>query len=221
MPLQDELVTIERTLWTNDRQIYDERLEDDAVLVFPETGVMHRTAALKGIEQENRTGQRWADVAFADVEAVAVTPDAALLTYRADARWEHESTARSRLATSLYVKRDHQWMLAFHQQSYPEAVKTPTALSRETAQHRYRAIAGRAAALGACAIGAAALGAVAIGRLAIGAFAVRRARVRSLTIDRLSVRNLRVDAVFPLDRSSFGSPQQAERIPSRSIHLDR
>ncbi len=128
MPLPDELVTIERTLWTNDRQIYDGRLDDDAILVFPETGVMHKAAALGGIEQENRAGRRWADVAFADVEAVAVTPDAALLTYRADARWEHESTIRSVLATSLYVRRNREWMLAFHQQSYPEGVKALAAL---------------------------------------------------------------------------------------------
>jgi hypothetical protein len=199
MPLRDELVAIERTLWTNDRQIYDARLGADAVLVFPETGVMHKAAALKGIEQENRAGRRWADVAFADVEAVAVTPDAALLTYRADARWEHESTIRSVLATSLYVWRDPEWMLAFHQQSYPEGVMAPAALPslpRDTGRHRLPAVAAGAAALGACALGATALGAVAIGRVAVGAFAARRGRIRRLTIDQLNVRNLRVDNVF-------------------------
>src|SRR5688500_11814842 len=176
MSLQDELVTIERTLWTNDRQIYDGRLDDDAVPVFPETGVMRKAAALEGIEQENRAGRRWSDVAFADVEAVAVTPDAALLTYRADARWEHESTIRSVLATSLYVRRDGEWRVAFHQQSYPEGVKALAALPslpRDADRHRFPAVAARAAALGACALGATALGAVAIGRLAVGAFAAR------------------------------------------------
>jgi hypothetical protein len=199
MPLEDELVTVERTLWTNNRETYDARLEQDAVLVFPETGVMHKAAALEGIEQENRTGRRWADVAFADVKAVAVTHDTALLVYRADARWEHESTIRSVLATSLYVKRGHEWMLAFHQQSYPEGVKAPAALPalpREAARHRFGAVAARAAALGACAIGAAALGAVAIGRLAIGAFTARRGRVGTFTIDQLNVRRLRVDNVI-------------------------
>ena len=157
MPLTDELVTIERTLWTNDRQIYDERLEGEAFLVFPETGVMRKAAALEGIAQENRAGRKWAEVAFADVEAVAVTSDAALLTYRADARWEHESTIRSVLATSLYVRRAGGWMLAFHQQSYPEGVKAPAALPslpRDTRRHAFGALAGRAAAIGACAIGA-------------------------------------------------------------------
>lgn len=199
MPLQDELVTIERTLWTNDRQIYDARLEHGAVLVFPETGVMHKAAALEGIEQENRTGRRWSDVAFADVEAVAVTADVALLTYRADARWEHETTIKSVLATSLYVKRDREWLLAFHQQSYPEGVKTQSSLPPlppDAGRRQFRAVAGRAAALGACALGASALGAVAIGRLAIGAFAARRGRVRTLTIDQLNVGKLRVDTVL-------------------------
>ena len=204
MPLTDELVTIERTLWTNDRQIYDERLEGEAFLVFPETGVMRKAAALEGIAQENRAGRKWAEVAFADVEAVAVTSDAALLTYRADARWEHESTIRSVLATSLYVRRAGGWMLAFHQQSYPEGVKAPAALPslpRDTRRHAFGALAGRAAAIGACAIGACAigataLGAVAIGRLAVGAFAARRGRIRRLTIDQLQVGSLRVDNVL-------------------------
>ena len=199
MSLRDELVTIERTLWTNDRQIYEARLGDAAVLVFPETGVMRKAAALEGIEQENRAGRRWADVALADVEAVAVTPDAALLTYRADARWEHESTIRSVLATSLYVRRDRGWMLAFHQQSYPEGAKAPSALPllpRDAALPRFGEVAGRAAAIGACAIGATALGALAIGRLAVGTFAARRGRIRRLRIDQLTVGNLRVDSVF-------------------------
>ena len=119
MPLQDELVAIERTLWTNDRQVYDGRLDDRAVLVFPETGVMHRASALEGIERENRDGRRWAEVAFADVEVVSVMPDIALLTYRADARREGESTIRSVLASSLYARRDRGGRLAFHQQSHP------------------------------------------------------------------------------------------------------
>jgi hypothetical protein len=198
MSLQDELVAIERTLWTNNRDTYAARLEDQAVLVFPETGVMHKSAALSGIEQENLAGRRWADVAFADVEAVAVTPDVALLTYRADARWEHEPTMRSVLATSCYVRRESGWMLAFHQQSHPEGVKSLAALPSlppDTSRHRFRAVAGRAASIGACAVGATALGAVAIGRLAVGAFAIRRARIRRLTIDHLTVASLRVDRV--------------------------
>jgi hypothetical protein len=199
MPLSDELVTIERTLWTNDRQIYDERLEDEAFLVFPETGVMRKAAAVEGIAQENRAGRKWAEVVFADVEAVAVTSDAALLTYRADARWEHESTIRSVLATSLYVRRAGGWRLAFHQQSYPEGVKAPAALPslpRDTRRHAFGALAASAAAIGACAIGATALGAVAIGRLAIGAFAARRVRIRRLTVDQLQVGSLHVDNVL-------------------------
>jgi hypothetical protein len=59
MPLRDELMTIERTLWTNNRQISDARLEDNAVLVFPETGVMRKPAALEGIDDEN---VRWPGV---------------------------------------------------------------------------------------------------------------------------------------------------------------
>ena len=206
MSLSDELVTIERTLWTNDRQIYDERLEDDAVLVFPETGVMRKAAALEGIAQENRAGRKWAEVAFADVEAVAVTSDAALLTYRADARWEHESTIRSVLATSMYVRRARGWMLAFHQQSYPEGVKALAALPslpRDTRRHAFGALAGRCGcdrrlrdrrdrARGGCHWTPGGRG-----------VSARRGRIRRLTIDQLQVRQ---PARRQGGRRSYGAP---------------
>ena len=40
-----------------------------------------------------------------------------MLTYRARARWEHETTQISVLASSLYVNRDGAWRLVFHQQT--------------------------------------------------------------------------------------------------------
>ena len=206
MPLTDELVTIERTLWTNDRQIYDERLEGEAFLVFPETWRYAQSRGPRG----NRAGESCrAEVGGGGLRrrrgrgrdirrGPADLPGA-------DARWGARIHDQVRApATSLYVRRAGGWMLAFHQQSYPEGVKALAALPslpRDTRRHAFGALAGRAAAIGACAIGACAigataLGAVAIGRLAVGAFAARRGRIRRLTIDQLQVGSLRVDNVL-------------------------
>ena len=46
-----------------------------------------------------------------------LSKDVALLTYRAVARWAHESAPYTALASSVYVKRGETWKLALHQQS--------------------------------------------------------------------------------------------------------
>ena len=117
MDLENELVAIERSLWTNDAAIYESSLIEDAVLVFAETGVIRREPALAAIRQENAEGRRWAEVQFDDVLALRLTPDAALLTYRATARWAHASSPIAVLASSVYVSREGRWKLAFHQQT--------------------------------------------------------------------------------------------------------
>src|SRR5918993_4663426 len=117
MDLEHELLAIERLLWTNDAAIYESSLVEDAVLVFAETGVIRREPALAAIRQENADGRRWAEVQFDDVLTLRLAQDAALLTYRATARWAHASLRIAVLASSVYVKRDGRWKLAFHQQT--------------------------------------------------------------------------------------------------------
>jgi hypothetical protein len=184
--LQERLLEIERSLWTNNAAIYAARLRDDAVFVFAETGLIDKSTAIHAIEKENREGRRWADVQFFDVRAVEPTPELALLTYRASAKWAHEPGVYSTLATSMYVREGGDLKLAFHQQT-PLVATEPQETRRPNG-----AVAVRAAAFGALAVGATAFGALAIGSLAVGALAVGRARVRSLTIDELDVRRLRL-----------------------------
>jgi hypothetical protein len=117
MDLANELLAIERLLWTNDVAVYAANLTEDAVLVFAETGVIRRDTALAAIGQENAEGRRWAEVSFTDVLALPLARDAALLNYRVRARWEHESSAIAALASSVYVSRDGTWKLVFHQQT--------------------------------------------------------------------------------------------------------
>jgi hypothetical protein len=112
MALQKELTDIERKLWTNDAVVYKDRLIEEAILVFPETGVITRDIAVSAILNENAEGRRWAEVEFDAVRSLPVAHGVALLTYR-----EHEKTKISALASSVYVKRDGIWKLAFHQQT--------------------------------------------------------------------------------------------------------
>jgi hypothetical protein len=113
----EHLAGIERTLWTNDAVFYKENLTDDCLLVFPETGVISRDVAVDAIRKENEEGRRWVDVDFSNVRNLRVSDDVALLIYRVAARWEHEKSGTTALASSLYIRRDGAWKLAFHQQT--------------------------------------------------------------------------------------------------------
>ena len=109
MKLEEQLLQIERQLWTNNAELYHDHLVEDAMLVFGETGPIGRDIAVKAIRQENAEGRRWVK---ADL-----TEDAALLSYRAEARWHGADGDISVYASSVYVRRGGQWKLAFHQQT--------------------------------------------------------------------------------------------------------
>ena len=117
--LAEELTALERPLWTNDPVVYEASLVEEALLVFPETGPITRGFAVDAIRQENAQGRRWGGVRFDEVRAVQLTSDAALLHYRATARWDGDADAIVVLASSVYVRRQGGWKLAFHQQSPP------------------------------------------------------------------------------------------------------
>ena len=117
MDHEKQLIDIEKQLWTNDPALYEDSLIPEAMLVFPETGVITRDFAVDAIRQENADGRRWADVDFDDIRSLRLADDAAGLSYRVSARWEHEQKRTRALASSVYVKREGRWRLAFHQQT--------------------------------------------------------------------------------------------------------
>ena len=117
MDLQEHLLRTERELWTNNAVLYQDTLVPEALLVFPETGVITRDVAVEAITQENADGRRWAEVHMQQVRTLTLSDDAVLLTYRVAARWEHEQAPIEALASSAYVRRDGRWKLAFHQQT--------------------------------------------------------------------------------------------------------
>jgi hypothetical protein len=117
MMLEQQLVAIERKLWKNDAVLYEQNLIPEALLVFAETGVITRDVALDAIRKENAEGRRWADVKFDDIRTLQLGNDAALLTYKATARWQGQSDQMIALCTSAYTLRDNAWKLALHQQT--------------------------------------------------------------------------------------------------------
>jgi hypothetical protein len=115
--MQEELLQIERRLWTNDAEFYGATLLPDAILIFSDVGKIGTSAAVEAIREENARGRHWAEVAFEEAATMIISPDAALLTYKATARWNYEETPSSTLCATLYVRRDRLWRVAFHQQS--------------------------------------------------------------------------------------------------------
>ena len=113
-----DLISIERTLWENDAQIYHERYSPEALLIFPGVGRIDRETAVAAIRQENAEGHAWAEVRFDDVDGRWIKSDAAaLITYMARARWNYESSASQTLCASVYVREGESWRVAFHQQT--------------------------------------------------------------------------------------------------------
>ena len=111
------LIDIERRLWSNDAAFYRDNLTEDCLLVFAETGVITREIAVNAIRKENEQGRRWAEVNFDEIRQLGLTDAVSLLNYRVNARWEHEESSVTLLASSIYVRRDEVWKLALHQQT--------------------------------------------------------------------------------------------------------
>ena len=112
MPRDDDLLALEREFWTGDADFYRRNLSDHAVMVFPEpAGVMTRDQVLETIG----SAPRWAEVQLEEPRVVTLTSETAILTYKATARREGDTTPYVALVSSVYVNGDGRWKLAFHQ----------------------------------------------------------------------------------------------------------
>jgi hypothetical protein len=114
---KDELIAIERSLWKNEPDVYHQTYIPEAILIFPEVGRIGRSEAVDAIREENKAGRAWAEVNLDDFKALNLGDETVLLSYRADARWNYEQVPTTILCSTLYVKREGHWMVAFHQQT--------------------------------------------------------------------------------------------------------
>lgn len=111
--MKDELLTIERELWSGGPDAYQRHVDDECLVAFTEmAGVMSRDAVAATVKD----GPRWRDLEL-DVQGVVTpTDDVAILTYRASAVRGSDERYRA-VISSAYVKRQKQWKLTFHQQT--------------------------------------------------------------------------------------------------------
>jgi hypothetical protein len=114
----NDLITIERTLWENNAEIYHDRYSPEALLIFAAVGRIDRERAVAAVRKENAEGHAWAQVGFDDVDGRWIKSEAAaLITYMATARWNYESSASKTLCASVYVREGGSWRVAYHQQT--------------------------------------------------------------------------------------------------------
>jgi hypothetical protein len=111
--MKDELLAIERELWTGGPESYQRHVDEECLVAFTEmAGVSTRGAVAASVEN----GPRWRDLEM-DVQGfLAPTSDVAIVTYRARAVRGSDQRYNA-LVSSAYARRQDGWKLVFHQQT--------------------------------------------------------------------------------------------------------
>lgn len=113
MTVEDELLRIERALWTGGAKPYRRHLGDECLVAFTEmAGVSSRERIAGSVEG----GERWRDLEVDLRGLLRPTEDVAILTYEASARRGEDERYRA-LVSSAYARRDGAWKMVFHQQT--------------------------------------------------------------------------------------------------------
>ena len=119
MDLKETLERLEhdyfRASMSADGDFYDRNLTDDALLVFAETGALDKRACVQAVNGSpgDAAGASWR---IEDSRLVALSPDSAIISYRAEATRPGGQPATI-LAASAYSRQNGAWRLAFHQQT--------------------------------------------------------------------------------------------------------
>jgi hypothetical protein len=133
MSLQDELVAIERKLWSGGKAAYRRTLDDSCLLAFVAmAGVSSRDAIA-----DQADASRWRDLHMEVEGFLQPTADVALVTYLAHVlRADHRPyTAR---VSSGYVKRGADWKMMFHQHTPLDTSKQRAAVADQPAHRASR-----------------------------------------------------------------------------------
>jgi hypothetical protein len=111
--MKDELLAIERELWSGGPDSYQRHVDEECLVAFTEmAGVSSRDAVAASVA----SGPRWRELTMDVQGLLAPTSDVAILTYRASAVRGRDERYTA-LASSAYVKRQDGWKLVFHQQT--------------------------------------------------------------------------------------------------------
>jgi hypothetical protein len=114
--MEQELLSLEREGWdalctSHPAAYYDRVMTPEALFVVPGM-VLTRNEVLASWQDT----KPWANYDLSDERVVALGPDAAALTYAGTATRADDSVYEARF-TSVYVRREGAWHLAFHQQT--------------------------------------------------------------------------------------------------------
>jgi hypothetical protein len=115
--LAQELIQVERRGWealcSDDAVAYYRRhLIEEALMAFP-FGLMDREEALGAME----AARPWSHYDMKEPRVIALAPDCGVVVYAVTAQREGEDPF-SAVVSSTFVRRDGEWRLAFHQQSF-------------------------------------------------------------------------------------------------------
>jgi hypothetical protein len=112
MNLQDDLLTMERKLWSGGQAAYRGTLDDDCLIAFTEmAGVTSRDSIAKQAD-----ANRWHGLDIEVEGFLQPTADVALLTYHATAVRGEDEPYEARVSSG-YVRRGGDWKMMFHQQT--------------------------------------------------------------------------------------------------------
>jgi hypothetical protein len=112
MNLQDDLLTMERKLWSGGQAAYRGTLDDDCLIAFTEmAGVSSRDSIAAQAD-----ANRWQGLDIEVEGFLQPTDDVALLTYHATAVRDEDEPYEARVSSG-YVRRDGDWKMMFHQQT--------------------------------------------------------------------------------------------------------
>jgi hypothetical protein len=121
MSIQNDLLDLDRSLWSGGAEAFREAVDDDCLVAFTQmAGVSSREEVVSSVGGS----PRWKNVEIEPKGVIIPTDDVAILTYRASANRGANDEYRA-LVSSGYVKRSGRWKLMFHQHTPLEAESNP------------------------------------------------------------------------------------------------
>lgn len=117
MVIQDELLELERAGWdslcqSRGDEFYGNVMTDDALMVLANGMVMDRSMVVQALAE----APAWADYEIDDPRMITVGNEAYALVYTGTGRRDGDEDFVG-IMTSVYVRQDGGWKLAFYQQT--------------------------------------------------------------------------------------------------------
>jgi len=107
-----DLWSLERRLWIDGIEAYEELMTADCIMVFGPVGILQGAEIVESLKQ----APRWSDVAMTKRAEKTPAEGIAVLAYHARARRDGGDDYAA-LCTSTYVLKDGGWRIAQHQQT--------------------------------------------------------------------------------------------------------